>query len=131
MGNPAWRSGGVFACDARNRQSPRLRTTTIVHLVQLLLPLYDNAGSPFPRTLYERVTGELTRTFGGLTAYTRSPAEGLWREQGEGTQRDDIVVYEVMAESLDDGWWRRYREELERRFAQDRLVVRAQETRLL
>jgi hypothetical protein len=102
-----------------------------VHLVQLLLPLYDNAGAPFPRSHYEMVSAELTRAFGGLTAYSRSPAEGLWREQGEGTQRDDIVVYEVMVESLDEGWWRRYREELERRFAQERLVVRAQETRLL
>ena len=102
-----------------------------MHLVQLLLPLYDNAGAPFPRTRYEQVTAELTREFGGLTAYSRSPAEGLWREEGERTQRDDIVVYEVMVESLDEGWWRRYREELERRFAQDRLVVRAQESWLL
>ena len=102
-----------------------------MHLIQLLLPLYDNAGTPFPRAHYESVSRELTRAFGGLTAYTRSPAEGLWREGGEGTQRDDIVVYEVMADSLDEPWWRRYREELERRFAQDRLVVRSQETRLL
>ena len=102
-----------------------------MHLIQLLLPLYDNAGAPFPRAHYESVSAELTHTFGGLTAYTRSPAEGLWREGGTGTQRDDIVVYEVMAESLDERWWREYREELERRFAQERLVVRAQETRML
>jgi hypothetical protein len=102
-----------------------------MHLVQLLLPLYDNEGSPFPRSHYQAVAEELTRTFGGLTAYSRAPAEGLWRERGEGAQRDDIVVYEVMAESLDETWWRRYRDELERRFAQDRLVVRAQEMRLL
>jgi hypothetical protein len=72
-----------------------LRPLPHVHLVQLLLPLYDNAGAPFPRTQYERVTAELTGSFGGLTAYTRAPAEGLWSEQGEGTRRDDIVVYEM------------------------------------
>ena len=107
------------------------RAPPTVHLVQILLPLYDNAGTSFSRDQYAAVSAELTRAFGGLTAYTRSPAEGLWRERGEGTQRDDIVVYEVMAESLDESWWRRYREDLERRFAQDRIVVRAQETRLL
>ena len=102
-----------------------------MHLVQLLLPLYDNAGVPFPRAHYERVAAELTTAFGGLTAYTRAPAEGLWREGRAGTQRDEIVVYEVMAESLDRAWWRTYREALEGRFAQDRLIVRAQETILI
>jgi hypothetical protein len=36
------------------------------------------------------------------------------------------VVYEVMTEALDHGWWRRFREALERQFAQDELVIRAQ-----
>ncbi len=49
-----------------------------MHLVQILLPLYDNAGAPLPRALYDRVREELSRRFGGLTAFTRSPAEGLW-----------------------------------------------------
>ncbi len=102
-----------------------------MHLIQILLPLYDNAGAPFPRTHYDQVASELTKAFGGLTAYTRAPAEGLWREGGAGTQRDEIVVYEVMTDSLDAGWWRAYRERLEARFAQDELVVRAHETRLL
>jgi hypothetical protein len=102
-----------------------------MHLVQVLLPLYDNDGAGIPRAQFERVKAELTDAFGGLTAYTRSPAEGRWREPGAGTQRDDIVVYEVMADRLDEGWWRRYRKELEARFAQERLVVRAQEMRLL
>jgi hypothetical protein len=102
-----------------------------VHLVQILLPLYDNDGAAFPRAHYELVKAELTGAFGGLTAYTRAPAEGRWREEGETTQRDDIVVYEVMAETIDAAWWRRYRADLERRFEQERLVARAQEIRLL
>jgi hypothetical protein len=101
-----------------------------VHLVQILLPLYDNAGTPLPRALYGEVRRELTDRFGGLTAFTRAPAEGLWQD-GDGTARDDIVIFEVMTDALDEGWWRAYRTRLEARFRQDVIVIRAQETRLI
>jgi hypothetical protein len=95
-----------------------------MHLVQLLLPVFDNAGAPFPASHYASVRAELTDRFGGLTAYTRAPAEGVWTESGR-SARDDIVVYEVMVERLDRTWWAEFRSLLERRFAQDQLVVRA------
>jgi hypothetical protein len=97
-----------------------------MYLVQLLLPVYDNAGHPFPASHYATVRGELAQRFGGLTAYTRAPAEGLWSDDGGRSARDDIVVYEVMVEELDRAWWKRFRADLERRFAQQELVVRAQ-----
>ena len=101
-------------------------------LVQLLLPLYDARGERFPQDRYHSVALELTRRFGGLTAYVRAPAAGLWQESPDGeTRRDDIVVYEVMVDSLDAEWWAGYRRELERRFDQDELVVRAQDIRRL
>jgi crotonobetainyl-CoA:carnitine CoA-transferase CaiB-like acyl-CoA transferase len=96
-----------------------------MHLVQLLLPLYDNDGRPFPASEYASVRAGLTDRFGGLTAYTRAPAEGVWSEGGGRATRDDIVVYEVMVDQLDRGWWSRFRADLERRFAQDELVARA------
>lgn len=102
-----------------------------MYLVQVLLPLYDNAQNPLPRDLYETVAGELTERHGGLTAYTRSPAEGFWRDAMEQTSLDEIVVYEAMVESLDVEWWQAYRKALERRFRQEKVVVRAQEIRLL
>jgi hypothetical protein len=40
------------------------------HLVQILLPVYDNAGQRFPTDHYNEVRAKLTKTFGGLTAYT-------------------------------------------------------------
>ena len=101
-----------------------------MHLIQILLPLYDNAGAPLPRELFSRVREELAGAFGGLTAFTRAPAEGLWKDGGE-TARDDIVIFEVMTDALDEGWWRSYRGELERRFRQEEILVRAQETQLL
>jgi hypothetical protein len=101
-------------------------------LVQLLLPLYGRDGAPFPRAQYDAVRHELTNRCGGLTAYTRAPAEGFWQpEPGEGTARDDVVVFEVLDEAFDAAWWSAYRAALERRFAQDALVVRAYEVRLL
>ena len=96
-----------------------------MHLVQILLPLYDNGGEAQPRELFGAVTSELTERFGGLTAFTRAPAEGLWKEGDGAPQRDDVVVVEVMSEALDRAWWRDYRRSLEGRFRQEVVVVRA------
>lgn len=102
-----------------------------MHLIQILLPLYDNSGEPFPQKEYVRLRDELTERFGGITAYLRSPAEGLWKETPTMTVRDDIVIYEVMTEQLDRDWWRVYREELAARFRQDLLIIRVSEVQLL
>ena len=101
-----------------------------MHLVQLLLPLYDNEGQALPKSLFARVRDELVERFGGLTAYSRAPAKGLWEDAG-GVEHDDIVVYEVMVEQLDRAWWAGYRQQLTDRFGQKELVVRAQATDLL
>lgn len=93
-------------------------------LVQLLLPLRAPDGTALPAEPYARLTAELTARFGGLTAYTRAPAEGLW-DDGAERVRDDIVVYEVMADALDRAWWAALRRRLERELRQDELVIRA------
>ena len=101
-----------------------------MHLIQILLPLNDNKGDPFDPDLYRGVREELFSRFGGLTAFTRAPAEGNWEDDGK-TTRDEIVVFEVMAEELATEWWRGYRQKLERVFRQEVIVIRAQETQLL
>lgn len=95
------------------------------HLIQLLLPLGDNGGHPFPQSIYLQVRDELTDRFGGITTYVRSPAEGLWKENRSSTIRDEIVIYEVMVKELDRVWWQGFREKLERLFIQESLIVRA------
>lgn len=72
-----------------------------LYLIQILLPLYDNSGTPFRQQDYTRVRDELAERFGGVTAYLRSPAEGMWRETPSLTIRDEIVIYEVMTDSPD------------------------------
>jgi hypothetical protein len=94
-----------------------------MHLFQILLPRADNAGQPFAREDFDRVKEELAADFEGVTAYLQAPAEGLWREGGQ-TDNDDIVIFEVMAEEIDLEDWRRRRTELERRFRQDKVIIR-------
>jgi hypothetical protein len=102
-----------------------------MYLIQILLPLYDNGGNPFPQRDYSRVRDELTERFGGITAFIRSPAEGLWRETPSQTISDEIVIYEIMTESLEREWWGAYRMELATRFRQEMLIMRALEIQLL
>ena len=96
-----------------------------MYLVELLLPLRDNDGRPFERGEFDRVKDELAERFGGVTAFLRSPAAGAWQQADGETTHDDIVIFESMADSLDRGWWAEYRGELEGRFRQEEVVVRA------
>lgn len=93
--------------------------------MQILLPIANNEGQPFGDEVFVNTRAELTERFGGLTAHLRAPARGLWKAGDGDISRDDIVILEVMAESLDAAWWRAYRSTLEARFQQDVIVVRA------
>lgn len=97
-----------------------------MHLIQLLIPIYDNEGKPFHRSKFDGVRGQLMERFGGLTAFVQSPALGLWKDAESGTTaRDDMILIEVMVETFERDWWSAYRTELERIFRQDEVVVRA------
>jgi hypothetical protein len=96
-----------------------------MHLFQILLPTADNAGEPFPERMFADLRRELMDRFGGVTVFSQGPAQGFW--QGEdGTSHDDIVIFEVMAEAIDEAWWKTRRERLEDEFRQDEIVVRVQ-----
>jgi hypothetical protein len=93
-------------------------------LIQILLPLNRNDGTRQPPALFTDVRDELVARFGGLTAYARAPAVGLWNGDGN-TDRDDVVTVEVMTGQVDHAWWAGFRQRLERRFEQESVVVRA------
>ena len=101
-----------------------------MHLVQILLPLSDNLRHPFPRDHYDTVAIELATRFGGVTAYTRAPAEGRWTQRGD-TNAEEMVVIEVMVETLDEPYWTAYRTALETMFRQHRIIIRALQVTLL
>jgi hypothetical protein len=93
-----------------------------MYLIQLLLPLHDNEKQSFPPEDFNHVRTELTRRFGGVTAFLRAPAKGLW-EEDEKINRDDVVMFEVIAESLERDWWREYRIQLQHVFKQKEILV--------
>ena len=101
-----------------------------MHLIQILLPVRDNDDRPFGPHPFEEVAWSLSKKFGGITAYSRVPAEGRWETSGK-TQHDDVLVVEVMVENLDRAWWRDFRTKLEVTFRQTKVIVRAQAIELL
>ena len=101
-----------------------------MHLIQILLPVRDNEGQPFGPHPFEDVAGNLSKKFGGITAYNRVPAQGRWESSGK-TQHDDVLVIEVMVETLDKSWWIDFRKQLETTFRQIQVIVRAQLIELL
>jgi len=102
-----------------------------MRLIQIFLPLYNNTGRPFPKCLVDQVRRELTDAFGGVTLYLRSPAVGAWESESGAVCRDDVILVEVMVDAVDAAWWSTYRQELERRFSQDKIVIRASDVDIL
>lgn len=97
-----------------------------MHLIQILVPVFDNQGQRFERNKFEGVRERLMERFGGLTAFIQSPALGLWKDSHSGTTaHDDMILLEVMVDTVDRDWWSAYRRELETIFRQDEIVVRA------
>ncbi|WP_026461568.1 hypothetical protein [Adhaeribacter aquaticus] len=102
-----------------------------MRLVQILLPLFNNEFEVFPKDHYIEIREELTEKFGGITTYSRTPATGLWKENENKTVKDDIIIYEVMAENLDRVWWEKFKEELEKKFKQDTIIIRSWEIEVM
>lgn len=94
-------------------------------VIEIFLPLYNNQGARFSRSDFDAVRAELSERFGGVTAFLRAPALGEWEDESGKVYRDEIAVFEVMAEEIDKEWWRTYRRELEARFEQREILIRA------
>ncbi|MBC7388753.1 MAG: hypothetical protein H7329_06060 [Opitutaceae bacterium] len=100
-------------------------------LIQIFLPLYNSKGVIFKEALFEKIKAKITEDFGGLTAYQRSPAIGLWKEDDKKTVKDDIIIYEVMAEKFEKIYWKKYKTELENVFSQDVIIIRVMNIQLV
>jgi hypothetical protein len=94
-------------------------------LVQILLPAFGKEGRAIARHIFRETALQLARDFGGVTAYTRAPAEGLWRNKGQKLEHDDIVIYEVMAKSVNPRKWALRKKQLATTFRQDEIIVRS------
>lgn len=96
-----------------------------MNLIQIFLPLYDNDGHPFPELYFKDLQKSLTERFGGVTIYQRAPAKGLWKDDTENIVRDDLVIYEVIAEEIDRAYWAVLKTALRKKFRQSEVMVRS------
>lgn len=92
-------------------------------LIQLLLPLNDNDGKRFPKSVFDQIKNELADKFDGVTAFSQSPAEGLW-DDGGAVQRDQIVLYEIMTDGFEESWWKDFAKRLEIKLKQEKILLR-------
>jgi hypothetical protein len=104
----------------------------IAEIVQLLLPTVDGEGVKVPLSKMRSLARELSDRFGGVTSFLRAPAEGLWQpHENAPAEKDDIVIFDVMAEDLDEAFWRSLRVRLKADLGQSEIIVRAQPVDLL
>jgi hypothetical protein len=101
-----------------------------MYLVQLLLPVTGTTAEH--EAVHAELREELIARFGGVTAYSRAPAQGAWKPgEGGGAVHDDVVLIEVVAEHLQAEWWRALRHRLERALDQDSILIRAMAVQML
>src|SRR5882757_686614 len=96
-GRTVWASRHRGSMVPRNEPGPR--GFARMHLVEIFLPLHDNHGTPFSGGNFAEVRQHLVEQFGGLTAFTRSPAEGTEKDGGR-KRCEPMIVFEIMTEQL-------------------------------
>lgn len=102
-----------------------------MYLIQLLLPASTPGGAAPSDAAVAETRRELVEAFGGVTAYARAPAQGVWTSPEGGREHDDVVMVEVVAARFDRAWWRDYAQRLAARFDQEAIHVRAVQVEVL
>lgn len=92
--------------------------------IEIFVPIFDNKGNRFSETIYRKIKKKLTEDFGGVTAYTQMPAEGIWKDTKYREIKDEIIIYEVMVSKIDKSYWKAYKQRLKEQFEQKELVIR-------
>jgi hypothetical protein len=102
----------------------------VTNVVEIFLPLDTRTGRAIDLEVIEGIVKGLADRFGGATAYTRKPAEGLWK-RAMTIERDRIIMVEVLVNDVDEGWWHDYRLRLESEFEQDKVLIRITPCRVI
>jgi hypothetical protein len=98
--------------------------TSNMQVVEIFLPVRFPDGTPIPAGQLELVQSELAELFGGVTAYSRSPAVGEWKH-GQNVERDLMVIFEVMVGKIDEEWWSSFGGRLKATFRQQEVLIRS------
>lgn len=72
-----------------------------MNIIEVFLTLDTGHGVPIPLEAIEGLVAGLADRFGGATAYTREPAEGIWK-RATTMEHDRIIVVEVMVEDVEE-----------------------------
>jgi len=92
-------------------------------LYQLYLPLNYNDGRPIEEDKFSLTRKELITRFGGLTTTPPGfPLQGWWQSAGT-VVRDDIVLWTVLTQRVENDFFNTYRELLEERFSQEEIRI--------
>ncbi|MBA7660658.1 hypothetical protein ES703_68662 [subsurface metagenome] len=92
-------------------------------LYQLYLPLTYNDGSPIEEGKFNMTRQELVTRFGGLTTTPPGfPLQGWWQSAGA-VVRDDIVVWTVVTQGDENGFFQTFKQLLRERFAQEEIYI--------
>ena len=100
-------------------------------LIQMLLPTKSADKVAFSDDLVRLTRKELVDQFGGVTAYTRAPAAGVWTSPEGNAEEDNVVMVEVLSDRFDTAWWHQYAETLKERFGQETIHIRANTVHVL
>ena len=86
---------------------------------ELLIPLADNSGRPFPWPKIERVSQALVQRFDGRRSQPLTPYVGLWKHRGV-LYRDGLLLFTVDTPRADDSlaWMIAFKARLKRQFNQ-------------
>jgi hypothetical protein len=86
---------------------------------ELLIPLADNKGRPFPSSKIEGVGNTLLQRFAGCRCQPYSPYLGTWKHRGH-LYRDNLLLFLVDAPRSDESltWMLAFKERLKRQFHQ-------------
>jgi len=90
-----------------------------MYLFELFVPV---SGSIQLEAL-QAIKKEMTKKFGGVTVFSRSPAKGTWQDE-DMTEEDDIAIFEVMAGDYDRARWISYKQQLEKTLQQEEILIR-------
>lgn len=96
-----------------------------MQLIQIFLPIYDNNKKLFPKHFFDNVRNQLKDQFGGVSFYRNATVEGLWKDETGKTNYDELIIAEVMIKAFNKDWWQHFKQDLEKTFKQDEILIRA------
>jgi inorganic pyrophosphatase len=104
--------------------SSKQKNNVQTKLIQLFLPIENEAGKPFPDKYFSAVKQQLTSKFDGLSIYENAPVSGRWKDDKAETIKDRLLIFEVMADELEIPYWEKYKQDLQKQFKQESIVIR-------